>query len=215
MPDNDPKRDIYLRQGFGGDVGIGGRPALCIVDFVNGFVDPSIFGGGNIDDAVSATRILLDSARTHRLPIAFTRLVYDANGADNCVFLRKVPSLARLTETAIESQITSRLAPEPGELIIRKTQPSAFFGTGLVSWLQGRGADTLLVAGCTTSGCVRATVVDAMSYNYRTIVVRDCVGDRSSEAHAANLFDMQQKYADSIDCADVIAALDRRRAPNS
>lgn len=94
-----------------------------------------------------------------------------------------------------------------GEYIIRKTQPSAFFGTSLTPWLVGKGVDTLLVTGCTTSGCVRATVTDSMSSNFRTIVVTDCVGDRATGPHEANLFDMGQKYADLLTSDEVMAHL--------
>jgi maleamate amidohydrolase len=199
--------DIYRAQGFGHLVGIGARPALCIVDFVNGFVDPAIFGGGNIAQAVAQTVGLLAAARAHGLPVAFSRVVYAADGSDDCAFVRKVPALAGLTEEAPASQIVAALAPRPHELILRKTQPSAFFGTGYAERLRELGVDTVIVAGCTTSGCVRATAVDAMSHNFRTIVARDCIGDRSLDAHEANLFDMEQKYADLMDAGAIIAAL--------
>lgn len=201
--------EIYRAQGFGGKVGIGRWPALCIVDFVNGFVDPTIFGGGNIEDSVAKTIGLLAAARQRGLLVAFSRVVYAENGSDDCAFVRKVPTLASLTEQALASQIVPALAPLPHEKILRKTQPSAFFGTGYVDWLRQHGVDTLIVTGCTTSGCVRATVVDSMSYNFRTIVARDCVGDRSQAAHDANLFDMEQKYADLMESGAIIALLDR------
>jgi maleamate amidohydrolase len=201
--------EIYRLQGFGGMVGLGLRPALCIVDFVNGFVDPALFGGGNIAAAVAQTRGLLAAARQHGLPVAFSRVVYAEDGSDDCAFVRKVPALARLTETAPAGQIVPELAPLPGEKILRKTQPSAFFGTGYADWLRQQGTDTVLVTGCTTSGCIRATVVDAMSHDFRTIVVRDCIGDRSLAAHDANLFDMEQKYADIMERDEVIAVLSR------
>ncbi len=199
--------EIYNAQGFGGRLGMGARPALCIVDFVAGFVDPKVFGGGNIAAAVANTVRLLTAARRHGLPIAFSRVVYAEDGGDDCVFVRKVPGLAKLTEHARAGQIVPELGPKPDELILRKTQPSAFFGTHYAEHLRSRGIDTLIVSGCTTSGCVRATVVDAMSYNFRTVVARDCVGDRSLAAHQANLFDMEQKYADLIDSNVIIAAL--------
>jgi maleamate amidohydrolase len=199
--------DIYRAQGFGHLVGIGARPALCIVDFVNGFVDPAIFGGGNIAQAVAQTVALLAAARACHLPVAFSRVVYATDGSDDCAFVRKVPALAGLTEDAPASQIVAVLAPGPHELILRKTQPSAFFGTGYAERLRELGVDTVIVAGCTTSGCVRATAVDAMSHNFRTIVARDCIGDRSLDAHEANLFDMEQKYADLMDAGAIIAAL--------
>jgi maleamate amidohydrolase len=198
---------LYQAQSFGGRVGIGARPALCIVDFVNGFTDPQVFGGGNIRGAVSNTVALLAAARRRALPVAFTRVVFAEDGSDDCVFVRKVPALAKLTEHAAAGQIVAELAPLADETILRKTQPSAFFGTGYAERLHRQGVDTLIVAGCTTSGCVRATVVDSMSHNFRTIVARDCVGDRSLAAHDANLFDMEQKYADLMDSAAIIASL--------
>jgi maleamate amidohydrolase len=199
--------DVYRAQGFGGSVGIGARPALCIVDFVNGFADPAMFGGGNIAPAIARTVVLLAAARGIGLPVAFTRVVYAANGSDDCAFTRKVPALTALTEAVPASHVVPQLAPKAGETILRKTQPSAFFGTGYAEMLRRQGVDTVIVAGCTTSGCVRATVVDAMSYDFRTIVARDCVGDRSLPAHDANLFDMEQKYADLMDSAAIIASL--------
>jgi len=199
--------DVYRQQGFGNRSGFGGAPALLIVDFVNGFNDPALFGGGNIGMAIASTKGLLQCARAQRLPIAFTRVVYAEDGSDAGVFCLKAPGLAALTERAAASQIVSELEPLKGEYVIRKTQPSAFFGTSLSGWLISKGVDTLLVTGCTTSGCVRASVVDSMSYNFRTIVVTDCVGDRAIAPHEANLFDMGQKYADLMTSADVIGHL--------
>src|SRR5271156_119557 len=148
---------IYRAQGFGGTVGLGARPGLCIVDFVNGFVDPEIFGGGNIAAAVANTVGLLAAARARHLPVAFSRVVYAADGSDDCAFTRKGPGLAGLTEHSASSQIVPQFSPLPDEPILRKTQPSAFFGTGYAQMLRQRGVDTVIVAGCTTSGCVRAT----------------------------------------------------------
>jgi maleamate amidohydrolase len=198
---------IYRAQGFGNAVGMGMRPALCIVDFTNGFVDPKIFGGGNIREAVANTVGLLAAARRYALPVAFSRVVYADDGRDFCAFVRKVPALAALTENAHAGQIVEELTPLRSETILRKTQPSAFFNTSYADQLHRLGVDTLIVAGCTTSGCVRATVVDAMSHDFRTVVARDCVGDRSLRAHDANLFDMEQKYADLTDGDAIIAML--------
>jgi len=199
--------DVYRQQGFGNRSGFGRRPALLIVDFVNGFNDPALFGGGNIGTAIAGTKRLLQCARAQRLPIVFTRVVYAEDGSDAGVFCLKAPGLAALTERAPASQVVPELEPLNGEHIIRKTQPSAFFGTDLSGWLMGKRVDTLLVTGCTTSGCVRASVVDSMSYNFRTIVVTDCVGDRAIAPHEANLFDMGQKYADLMTSTEVIGHL--------
>lgn len=200
--------DIYQKQGFGHNSGFGERPCLLIVDFVNGFADPAQFGGGNIDDAITNTSVLLAKAREMQLPVAFTRVVYADDGSDAGVFCLKAPNLVALTEHAPASQVVAELEPSNGEYVIAKTQPSAFFGTNLAAWLIARRVDTVLVTGCTTSGCVRASVIDSMSYNFRTIVVSDCVGDRAIGPHEANLFDMEQKYADLMTAAEVAGALD-------
>ena len=204
--------DIYRRQGFANEVGFGRAPALLIVDFTNGFNDAGQFGGGNIDAAIKRTRILLDGARAARIPVAFTRVVYADDGSDAGVFCLKVPALKTLTESAEAGQIVPQLKPLPGEFIVRKTEPSAFFGTGLAPWLVMRGVDTLLVTGCTTSGCVRASVVDSCSHNFRTIVVSDCVGDRALGPHEATLFDIEQKYADVATSAHVLQRLQKAAA---
>jgi len=200
--------DIYQKQGFGHNSGFGERPCLLIVDFVNGFADPAQFGGGNIADAITNTSVLLAKAREMQLPVAFTRVVYADDGSDAGVFCLKAPNLVALTEHAPASQVVAELEPSNGEYVIVKTQPSAFFGTNLAAWLIARRVDTVLVTGCTTSGCVRASVIDSMSYNFRTIVVSDCVGDRAIGPHEANLFDMEQKYADLMTAAEVAGALD-------
>jgi maleamate amidohydrolase len=199
--------DIYKQQNFGNRIGFGRRSALLIVDFTVGFNDPALFGGGNIDAAVKRTVGLLEFFRRAKLPIAYTRVVYAGDGSDAGVFCMKVPSLRMLTEAHPAGAIVPDLAPRAGELIVRKTQASAFFGTGLAPWLLGQGADTVVVTGCTTSGCVRASVIDSISHNFRTVVARDCVGDRALGPHEANLFDMAQKYADVLDRDEIIRSL--------
>jgi maleamate amidohydrolase len=199
---------VYADQGFGSNIGFGRSPALLLVDFVNGFLDPSILGGGNIAAAAEETVPLLEYFRTANRPVIFSRIVYAADGSDASLWCAKVPRLRGLTEEAHDSQITAGLAPRDGEIVIRKTQASSFFGTPLAAHLVARGIDSLVVAGCTTSGCVRATVIDAMSYNYRTIVVTDCVGDRAIGPHESNLFDMGKKYSDLMNRVQTIAALE-------
>lgn len=199
--------DVYARQNFGNRLGFGRRAALVLVDFTNGFNDPALFGGGNIDAAVKRTVGLLAAFRERGLPVVYTRVVYAADGSDASMFTRKAPGLLMLTEDHPAGAIVPELTPLPGEYMVRKTQASAFFGTGLAPWLLMHGVDTLVVTGATTSGCVRATVVDALGYNLRPIVVRDCVGDRAIGPHEANLFDMGQKYADLLDRDEVIAQL--------
>lgn len=190
--------DVYERQGFGQRVGLGLRPALLVIDFVNGFADPDTFGGGNIPEAIARTKELLSFARAKGWNVAHTRILFAEDAADQNPFCSKVPALASLTENNPASRIVNELAPRKGELVISKSVPSAFFGTMLGPWLLQRGIDSLVIAGCTTSGCVRASAVDAMSWGLRVTVVRDCVGDRAIEPHEANLFDIAQKYGDVI-----------------
>lgn len=201
-----PEADIYHRQGMGNRSGLGQAPALVIIDFVVGFTDPEHFGGGNIGPAIEETVALLAFARRQGWPVAHTRVVYADDASDAGVFTLKAPSLRKLTETSPLSQIVPELAPLPGELVIRKQGASGFFDTNLAGWLAFRRVDTVAVAGCTTSGCVRATVVDAMQHNFRTVCVIDCVGDRALAPHEANLFDMGQKYADLMTRAELEAA---------
>jgi maleamate amidohydrolase len=186
---------VFERQGFGTDMELAPPFGLLIVDFVNGFADPEIFGGGNIASAIASTQPLLQHARRCAWPVAHSRIVFADDGADHNIFSRKVPGMLTLRENSHASAIVPELQPIAGELVVRKTVPSAFFGTTLAAWLTQRGVGTLLVAGCVTSGCVRASVVDAMSLGFTPLVVADCVGDRAIGVHEASLFDMQQKYA--------------------
>jgi maleamate amidohydrolase len=188
--------EIYQRQGFGHTTGIGQRCCLLMVDFVNSFVDPQQLGGPAIQDAVVATVPLLQAFRSWGLPVVHTRVVFESDGSDRNLFATRVKPLQALTEHAAGSQIVPELAPLPSEWVVRKQGASAFFNTALADWLHFHHVDTLVVTGCTTSGCVRATVVDAVQHNFRSVVVSDGVGDRALAPHEANLFDMRQKYAD-------------------
>jgi maleamate amidohydrolase len=200
--------EVYQRQGFGGRLGISGTIALLIVDFVLGFVDPAVLGGGNIPTALNATIKALAEARRRKWPIAHTRIVFSEASSRGNVFCAKVPAMCGFTENASISTIVPELSPMDSELVVTKTVPSAFFETSLRSWLTQRGVQTLLIAGVTTSGCIRASVVDALSCGFRPIVLADCVGDRAIGPHEANLFDMQQKYADVMPFSGVIASLE-------
>jgi maleamate amidohydrolase len=199
---------IFDRQHFGRRMGAGKRPALLVVDFTIGFNDPASFGGGNISAAIAQTVTLLARVRDRGWTVAHTRIVYAEDGSDANVHCLKVPRLLTLTESNPQSHFVPELKPLSGEVVIVKRLPSAFFGTDLAGILIGRGVDTLFIAGCTTSGCVRASTLDAMCHGLRPMVVRDCVGDRSSSAHEASLFDLDKKYADvlSLDAAlDLVA----------
>jgi maleamate amidohydrolase len=203
---------VYKQQGFGTPLPVRGNIGLLIVDFVVGFADPRTFGGGNIAPAIERTVHLLAAAREHGWPVAHSRIVYAADGSDDNVFSLKVPGMATLTEDHPNSAIVPELTPAKGELVVRKTVPSAFFGTQLAPWLSQRAVQTLIVAGAVTSGCVRASVVDAMSHGFRPLVISDCVGDRAIGPHDANLFDMQQKYAAVMTLDEALSTIENRRA---
>jgi len=201
--------ESYQRQGFGADMPLLAPYALLIVDLVEGFADPDIFGGGNIPQAIAQTEHLLAHARSQGWPVAHSRIVFADDGADASVFSLKVPSMLTLTEHAPRSAIVAQLTPVAGELVVRKTLPSAFFGTDLAAWLTFKGVRTLLVAGAVTSGCVRASVLDALNHGFRPLVVSDCVGDRALGPHDANLFDMAQKYAVVTPMSEALGLLNR------
>jgi maleamate amidohydrolase len=187
--------ETYRRQSFGSTLEPKAPVGLLIVDFVNGFANPEVFGGGNIAQAIAHTIPLLAHARAKRWPIAHSRIVFADDDADHNVFTMKVPGLLALKEASHDSAIVPQLKPEQGELVVRKTVPSSFFGTSLAAWLTQHGVRTLVIAGAVTSGCVRSSVVDAMQHGFRPFVLSDCVGDRAIAPHDANLFDMAQKYA--------------------
>jgi maleamate amidohydrolase len=187
--------ETYQRQSFGTKLQPKAPVGLLIVDFVNSFANPDRFGGGNIAQAIANTVPLLAFAREERWPVAHTRIVFADDDSDHNIFCEKVPGMLTLKEHDHDSMIVDELAPREGELVVRKTVPSAFFGTSLFAWLAQRGVQTLVIAGAVTSGCVRASVVDAMQFGFRPFVISDCVGDRAIGPHDANLFDMAQKYA--------------------
>jgi maleamate amidohydrolase len=210
IPSQGASGDIsaYSRQGFGTPLPLKAPFGLLIVDFVNGFADPAVLGGGNIPEAIAQTRHLLAHARAQGWPVAHSRIVFSDDDADSNIFCLKVPAMLALKEHSRNSAIVPELAPAAGEYVVRKSTPSAFFGTMLAPWLAQRGVQTLLVAGCVTSGCVRASVVDAMQAGFRPLVVSDCCGDRALGPHDANLFDMAQKYAAVMPLAQAISNTD-------
>lgn len=200
---------IFESQGFGHGLVHGPGYGLLIVDFVNGFVSSDSFGGFNTASAATNTLPVLKKARDAGWAVAHTRIVYSPDGADANVFSEKVPSVLKLTEGNPDSHIIETLTPHPGELVACKTAPSAFFGTAVLTYLIAHQVKTLLIAGATTSGCVRASVVDAMSFGFKPVVLRDCVGDRVKSAHVSSLRDMQMKYADVLDAREFFEQLKR------
>jgi nicotinamidase-related amidase len=199
--------EIYRRSGIGTRVGHGSRPALVVVDLQNGFTDPASACGGNLDEVVAAAARLLEAARAARLPVAFTAVAFHRSLRDGATWLRKMPGLDQLVEGSAWCQVDDRVRPRDDEPMWEKRAPSAFFGTPLLPFLIAEGVDTLVVCGCVTSGCVRATVVDAVSYGYRTVVPLEAVGDRAARVHDGAIFDMDAKYADVEPLEDVIARL--------
>jgi nicotinamidase-related amidase len=192
--------------GFGGGAGFGSRPAVLVVDLLKGFTDTESPLGANLDVVVESTRALLDCARDAAVPVIFTTVVYDdANERAAAVFMRKVPALSVLRPGSRWIEVDARLGRRDGEPVLAKAFASAFFGTPLASMLAGH--DTLIVCGASTSGCVRATVVDALQHGLAPIVPRECVGDRWPAAHEANLYDMQAKYADVVSLSEAAGAV--------
>ena len=202
---------VFKAQGFGAHLQLDGPLGLLAVDFVHGFMESSSFGGFNTFEASKNTVEVLEYFRGAGFPIAHTRIVFANDGSDANVFSRKVPSILQLTEENHASQIVEHLKPQPGELVLSKTVPSAFFGTALLPFLTQRRIKTLVVAGVTTSGCVRASVVDAMSYGFQPVVLSDCVGDRVESAHLASLRDMEMKYAQVLSSTDFFEQTSQRR----
>lgn len=193
---------------FGTRIGWGRRPALLIVDFMRGYTTPGeAFYAPGVVDAVAKTEPLLRAARARAIPVIFTRVLYSESAAEGGLFVRKIPSLCRLVPGALSAEMVTELAPLPNEVVLVKQYASAFFGTPLASMLTSLGVDTLVLAGCSTSGCIRATAVDGMQHGFRVIVPRECVGDRAPEPHEANLFDIDAKYGDVESLATVLEKL--------
>jgi maleamate amidohydrolase len=199
----------YQEKGLGARVGWGRRPALIVVDLAKGFTDPSSPLGGNLDSEVAATAQLLNACRKHGHPVIYLTVAYKSDFSDGATFIDKVPALKVLVEDGPWVEIDDRITPGPGEPVVVKKFASAFFGTDVAQRLNDQGVDTVVIAGCSTSGCVRASVIDSMQYGFRTIVVAQAVGDRAPGPHQANLFDMDSKYADVV---ELDAALDNLAA---
>ena len=195
--------------GFHGRAGFGSRPVLVVVDVNRGFTDPASPLVCDLDDCVEAIARLLDAFRRAGLPIVFTTVCYDDAGKRAAaVFIEKVPALLVLEPGSEWVEIDPRIAPIEGEPVLSKHFASAFFGTTLASLLSTAGCDTVVVTGASTSGCVRATALDALQHGYRVVVPREAVGDRNPAAHEANLYDIDAKYGDVVSADDVVAHLE-------
>ena len=199
--------EVYERAGFGAGVRRGSRPAVVVVDLSRGFTDPEQPTGADLSAEVAATGRLLEAARASGRPVVFTTIAFEANLRDGEAWLEKVPGLAALQEGSPLVEIDPRLERLPGDTLIVKKGASAFFGTHLAATLVAAEVDTVLICGATTSGCVRASAVDSVQSGFRTLVCRDCTGDRAQAPHEANLFDIQAKYADVISLDEAIEYL--------
>ncbi|SHN43588.1 isochorismatase family protein [Cryptosporangium aurantiacum] len=201
----------YADAGFGRPLDWGTSPAVLVIDMVRAYFQPGAelyLGSRACLD--SAARIVT-TARGAGVPVIVTRVAYAADGADGGLFYRKVGALRHFAAGAPGGlgEVMPEVAPQPGDVVVTKQYASAFFGTSLAATLASRRIDTLVLCGVSTSGCVRATAVDAISSGYVPIVVREAVGDRDPRPHEANLFDLAAKYAEVWSEADVVRHLTR------
>ena len=197
----------YERKGFSARSGYGTRPALLVVDFINGFTDPGTGLGGDYSAELAVTAKLLAEFRSRALPVFFTTVAYEPHLRDAGQFVEKVPALSILIKGSEWVKVDDRIRPRPAERVVLKKYASAFFDTTLDMELRGLGADTVVMAGCTTSGCIRASAVDSMQHGFHTVVVRDAVGDRAETPHEVNLFDIDAKYGDVVSSGEVLGYL--------
>ena len=197
----------YERKGLSARSGYGSRPALLIVDFIKGFTDPGTGLGGDYGAELAVTAKLLAEFRARALPVFFTTVAYEPHLRDGGQFVAKVPALSILVKGSQWVKVDDRIRPWPSESVVFKKYASAFFDTRLGMELQGLGVDTVIIVGCTTSGCIRASAIDSMQNGFQTVVVRDAVGDRAQTPHEVNLFDIDAKYGDVVSSWDVLEYL--------
>jgi nicotinamidase-related amidase len=205
--------DFFKQRGFGQKLGFGERPALLIVDMAKAFTNPSMALGSNLDSQIEAIQALLQPAHAVDVPVIFSTVSYeDENLKDAGIFGMKQRGSATLRAGTEGVQIDSRLDFRRTDSLLVKKYASCFFGTDLVSRLLIHRVDTLIITGCTTSGCVRASAVDACQIGFRPMVVREAVGDRSQAAHEQSLFDLNAKYADVVSLGEALEYLNALRA---
>lgn len=186
----------YSAAGFGREIGFGAKPAVILIDAAKAYIEPDAPLYVGSEDAFQAMVSLADMARANNVPVIFTRVEYAPGGADGGLFYKKVGALSLFQKGQRLGAFDDRLQPQPQDIVITKQYPSAFFGTSLASTLNTLRIDTCLLAGFSTSGCVRASTLDALQYGFRPIVVTEACGDRDPQVQSANLFDLSQKYAD-------------------
>jgi nicotinamidase-related amidase len=207
--DNPQLRQQYLDAGFLGRVGWGERPAILVIDIAGVWTRPDEPIGSDLSGVIDSIKKLLAVARERDdIPIIFTTMAYDEDLSDLTDVTRlKTPHSVRMIRGTERVELLPEIERRPGEALIEKPRASAFFNTNLLSLLVSHGVDTVIVVGCSTSGCIRATCESALDYGFRAIVPREAVGDRSMSAHITNLFDIDARYADVTPLADVIAHL--------
>lgn len=207
----------YERAGFSAAVPRGHRPAVVVVDLTRGFTEPGFPSGADLTAEVTAAAALVTAARRRNVPVIYTAISYtpvEADG-DSIAWLRKAPGMRALREGSDAVAFDTRLARRSDDHLVLKKGASAFHGTALTALLAGMATDTVLVCGATTSGCVRATAVDAVQSGFNTLVVREACGDRARGPHDAALFDLQAKYADVVGLDDALGYLHRSAEPNT
>ncbi len=197
----------YGAAGFGGKLQPGRKAALIIVDVVMAYLDKAcpLYAGPLCESALESNVRLAAAARAAGVPVIFTNVTYQAGGLDGGVFFRKVPALKAFEPGSPFAAFPPTLQPEGGEMIVSKQYPSAFFGTHLTSTLHAAGMDTVFITGYSTSGCVRASALDALCHGFVPFVVRDACGDRDERPHEQNLFDIQAKMAEVVSEAEAVA----------
>lgn len=198
----------YEDAGFGRRLEPGRTPALLMVDFIRAYFEPGAQLYMGSESCLRSAQRLLGLARTAGVPVIHTRVEFTPGGADGGLFFRKVGALEHFAGGGRLGEIMPEVAPQNDEVVVVKQYASSFFGTSLSSTLTAGGIDTLVIAGVSTSGCVRATAVDAIQHGFVPLVVREAVGDRSEAPHEANLFDLQAKYAEVMPEAEAAAYLE-------
>lgn len=195
------------KKAYDNRVGFGTRPALILIDFCQAYFEPGNALYSEVDDALASALRVRAAARAAGVPVVLTNVVYHPSGFDGGRFFEKAMPLKNFLKGSPMGAFGPGLEPFDDELVVSKQYPSAFFGTSLASTLTAAGIDSVILTGLTTSGCVRASCVDAMSHGFRTAVVSEACGDRHAAPHEANLFDMNAKYADVVSEAETIAFL--------
>lgn len=199
----------YVAAGFGGRLPFGDRPALLVVDVCRAYLDPASPLYAGVEDALASNARLVDAARLAGVPVIFTRVLYQAGGLDGGLFYRKVPALKAYLPGSPLGDFPEGFGPRADEVVVVKQYASAFFGTSLAATLSALRIDTVMVTGFSTSGCVRATALDALQHGFVPYVIREACGDRDPRPHDASLFDLQAKYAEVVNEADALALMAR------